>query len=63
MPGAELTAVAWVAVVLALIGVLGLVFAPSLFLLWAVLLIFAVVAVPQAMLRRRAERRGKRRGR
>jgi Flp pilus assembly protein TadB len=57
------TATAWAAAVLAAIAVVGLIAAPSLTPIWIVLLLFAVVAVPQALLRTRRERRGHGQGR
>jgi hypothetical protein len=51
---------AWAGVALAAIGLLGLIYAPSLRLVWIVMLVFAVAAVPQALF---AMRGGQRRGR
>jgi len=54
-------ATAWAGVALAAIAVLGLLYARGLLLLWIVLLVFAVAAIPQALLAdRRAERRERR---
>jgi hypothetical protein len=50
----------WAGVVLATIGLLGLIYAPSLLVIWIVMLVFAVSAVPQALF---ATRGGQRRGR
>ena len=50
----------WTGVVFAAIGVIGLLFAPSLQLVWIVLLFFAAGAVPQTLAARRREGSGKR---
>jgi membrane protein implicated in regulation of membrane protease activity len=54
----------WAAVVLAALAVAGLIVAPSVRLLWIVMLVFAVAAVPQALAAERLQaRRGRGRGR
>jgi hypothetical protein len=45
------------------IAVLGLLYAPGLVLLWIVMLVFAVAAIPQALLAGRFTERRERRGR
>ena len=62
MTPAAQRATAWAGVALAAIAVLGLLYARGLLLLWIVLLVFAIAAIPQALLPGRAERR-ERRGR
>ncbi len=57
MTAAGKRATAWAGVALAAITVLGLLFAPGLLLIWIVLLVFAIAAVPQAFLIGRRERR------
>ena len=57
----ERRAILWGGALLAAAAVVGLVFAPSVALLWFVLLFFAVASVPQAFIRRSEDRR--RRGR
>jgi hypothetical protein len=58
MTAAALRATAWAGVALAAIAALGLLYARELLLLWIVLLVFAVTAIPQALLAgRRAERK------
>jgi fatty acid desaturase len=52
-----LRAAVWAAAVLAGLAVLGLFAAPSLRLVWIVLLVFAIAAVPQALLAARREER------
>ena len=57
-------ATGWAAVVLAALAVAGLVVAPSVRLLWIVMLVFAVAAVPQAFAAERLQaRRERERGR
>lgn len=51
------TATAWSAALFAAIAVVGLFALPSLKLIWIVLLVFAIVAVPQVLLRARSESR------
>jgi hypothetical protein len=51
---------AWAGAVLAAIGLLGLIYAPSMLVIWITLLVFAVAAVPQTLF---ATRRGQRRER
>jgi cyanate permease len=51
---------AWAGVALAAIGVLGLLYAPGARILWIVLLVFAVGAVPQVVFRVRLEERRER---
>jgi hypothetical protein len=51
------TATAWAATFLAAIAVVGLFALPSLKLIWIVLLVFAIAAVPQVLLRTRSETR------
>jgi hypothetical protein len=50
MTAAARRATAWAGVALAAIAVLGLLYARGLLLLWIVLLVFAVAAIPQALL-------------
>ena len=45
--------IAWTALVVAVIAVIGLIYASALLVLWIVLLAFAVAAVPQALFARR----------
>jgi membrane protein implicated in regulation of membrane protease activity len=58
-------AAAWIGAVLAAIGLLGLIYAPSLRPVWIVMLVFAIAAVPQVVLsarfqhQRERERRGR----
>jgi hypothetical protein len=54
--GSLVTATAWAAAVLAGIAVIGLIVVPSLQLVWIILLLLAVAAIPQALLRARGER-------
>ena len=57
-------AAGWAAVVLAALAVAGLFAAPSVRLLWIVMLVFAVAAIPQAFAaERRQARRERERGR
>lgn len=57
-------ATGWAAAVLAGLAVVGLVAAPSVRLLWIVMLVFAVAAVPQAFAAERLQaRRERERGR
>ena len=63
MNAAAQRATAWAGVALAAIAVLGLLFARGLVLLWIVLLVFAVAAIPQALLSGRRGERRERRGR
>jgi fatty acid desaturase len=51
---------AWAGVVLAAIGLLGLIYAPSMLPVWIVMLVFAVTAVPQALFALRREKRDRR---
>ena len=46
--------IAWAAVIVAVVAVLGFVFAPAVYALWVVLLVFAMAAAPQAIFARRA---------
>lgn len=63
--GSGMRAAGWAAVVLAAVAAAGLLAAPSLRLIWIVLPVFAVCAVPQAFVavrlldRRERERRGR----
>ncbi len=50
-PAAERRAILWSAAAFLAVAVAGLHFAPGLRLLWAVLLVFGVAAVPQALRR------------
>jgi hypothetical protein len=63
MTAAAQRATGWAGVVLAVIAVLGLLYAPGLVLLWIVMLVFAVAAIPQALLAGRFTERRQRRGR
>jgi membrane protein implicated in regulation of membrane protease activity len=54
---------AWIGVVLAAIGLLGLIYAPSLLVIWIGMLVFAVAAVPQTMFATRRGQRQEREGR
>jgi hypothetical protein len=63
MTAAAQRATGWAGVVLAVIAVLGLLYAPGLLLLWIVMLVFAVAAIPQALLAGRFTERRQRRGR
>jgi hypothetical protein len=58
-------AAGWAAAVLAGLALLGLLVAPSMRLVWIVMLVFAVAAVPQAFVAARLQERRerKRRGR
>ena len=58
-----LRATGWAGAVLAAFAVVGLLVAPSLRLVWIVLLVFAVAAVPQAFAARRRRERRERHGR
>ena len=53
-------AAGWAAAVLAGVAVVGLVAAPSVRLLWIVMLVFAVAAVPQAFAAERLQARRER---
>ncbi len=55
--GNERRAIAWAGAALAALAVLGLVYAPGAGIVWLVLLVFAVAAIPQALLAGRARRR------
>jgi hypothetical protein len=55
--GNLVVAAGWSAVVLAAVAVVGLVVAPSLRMVWIVLLVLAVAAMPQAVVLVRRERR------
>jgi fatty acid desaturase len=55
-----LRAAAWVGVVLAAIGLLGLMYLPSLWPVWIAMLVFAIGAVPQMLFAGRFEHRRKR---
>jgi cytochrome c oxidase assembly factor CtaG len=50
----------WAAVVLAALAVAGLIAAPSVQLLWTVMLVFAVAAIPQALAAERIQARRER---
>jgi hypothetical protein len=63
MTAAAQRATAWAGAALAAIAVFGLLYAPGLLVLWIVLLVFAVAAIPQALLAGRLESRRERRGR
>ena len=63
MTSAAQRATAWAGVALAAIAVLGLLYARGLLLLWIVLLVFAVAAIPQALLAGRRTERRERHGR
>lgn len=52
-PTVERRAILWSAAAFLAVAVAGLLLAPGLRLLWVVLLIFGVAAVPQALLRNR----------
>jgi hypothetical protein len=52
-PAAEQRAILWSAAAFLAIAVAGLLFAPGLRLLWVVLLVFAIAAVPQGLRRTR----------
>jgi hypothetical protein len=54
---------AWAGVVLAAIGLLGLIYVPSLLVIWIVMLVFAVAAVPQTMVAARLGQQREREGR
>jgi hypothetical protein len=54
---------AWAGVVLAAIGLLGLIYAPSMLVIWIVMLVFAVAAVPQTLFATRLGQRREREGR
>jgi membrane protein implicated in regulation of membrane protease activity len=45
--------IAWTALVVAVVAIIGLVYARTLLVLWIVLLAFAIAAVPQALAARR----------
>ena len=47
-PGAERRAILWAATVFLAVAVAGFLFAPGLRLLWVVVLVFGIAAVPQA---------------
>jgi uncharacterized membrane protein YfcA len=51
---------AWAGVVLAAIGLLGLIYLPSLWLVWIVMLLFATAAVPQMLFAERYQQRRQR---
>jgi fatty acid desaturase len=55
-----LRAAAWVGVVFAAIGLLGLMYLPSLWPVWIVMLVFAMAAVPQMLFAERFQQRRKR---
>lgn len=57
---ATTVAAAWAGALLAAIGTLGLLFAPSLKIVWIVLLVFAIAAVPQAIVLGRRDKRDNR---
>ena len=48
---------AWAGVVLAATGLLGLMYLPSLWLVWIVMLVFATAAVPQTLFAERFQQR------
>jgi hypothetical protein len=48
-PAAERRAILWSAAAFLAVSVAGLLFAPGLRLLWVVLLVFGIAAVPQAL--------------
>jgi hypothetical protein len=50
-PAAERRAILWTATAFLAVAVAGLLFAPELRLLWVVLLVFGIAAVPQALRR------------
>jgi hypothetical protein len=50
---AERRAILWSAAAFLAVAFSGLIFAPGLRLLWVVLLVFGIAAVPQALLRNR----------
>ena len=52
-PATEWRAILWSATAFLAVAVAGLVFAPGLRLLWVVLLVFGIAAVPQALRRNR----------
>ena len=52
-PAAERRAILWSAAAFLGVALAGLVFAPGLDLLWFVLLVFGIAAVPQALRRNR----------
>jgi len=52
-PAAERRASLWAATVFLAVAVAGLLLAPGLRLLWVVLLVFGIAAVPQALSRNR----------
>jgi hypothetical protein len=52
-PAAERGAILWSATAFLAVAVAGLLFAPGLRLLWVVLLVFGIAAVPQALRRSR----------
>ena len=52
-PAAERRAILWSAAAFLAVAVAGLLFAPGLRLLWVVLLVFGIAAVPQALRRNR----------
>jgi hypothetical protein len=52
-PAAERRAILWSATAFLAVAVAGLLFAPGLRLLWVVLLVFGIAAVPQALRRNR----------
>jgi membrane protein implicated in regulation of membrane protease activity len=57
---ASMRATGWAGAVLAAIAVLGLLAAPSMRLIWIVMLVFAVAAVPQALAAERLQARRER---
>lgn len=59
----ERRAILWGGAVLAGAAVIGIVLAPSVDVLWLVLLFFAVVSVPQAFIRRDDTQSPRQRGR
>jgi hypothetical protein len=52
-PAAERRAILWSAVAFLAVAVAGLLFAPGFRLLWVVVLVFGIAAVPQALGRNR----------
>lgn len=52
-PAAERRAILWSAAAFLAVAVAGLLFAPGLRLLWVLLLVFGIAAVPQALARNR----------
>jgi len=52
-----LRAVAWAAAALLLLGILGWIFVPSLALVWLILIVLGIFAVPQAIAGEHGRRR------